>query len=156
MTDDLERAVAALPVAARARLQAFAAEFERVGATQYAIFATVPADPGAHEEAVDAAVASLGSDARRQSARAAAEEFVTWATVGYSGRLSLPDTLLLFQSLPDRPGDRVRFRRAVEDAILGIVAWDDLTDDELAELLGPFAEMAEAAIGPIEGRRTAG
>lgn len=144
--DDPERNLAGLGPDARRRLEAFGRAFERLGAGEYALFSTAPIDGDRHAAARAAAEASLGPSGRAATA-SAAEAFVAWAAAGYSNRLALPDTFLLFQSLPDRPEDRVRFRAALESAVLGIVAWDALDADDLAELLGPFAEMAARAIG---------
>ncbi len=64
--------------------------------------------------------------------------FVDAATVAYSRRLALPDTLLLFQSLTDRAEDRVRFLGSVERAVAGLILWDELADADRVALLGPW------------------
>jgi hypothetical protein len=53
--------------------------------------------------------------------------------------MSLTDTLMLFQSLPDRPEDRVRFLRSVERAVVAVILWDELSDGDRDALLGPWA-----------------
>ena len=146
-----DRDLAALPDRTRRRLDRFAAEFERLGAGEYALFATSAVDDPEPGAAGETALEALGSDSRRRAARAAADTFVDWAAQGYSRRLALPDTILLYQALPDRPEDRLRFAAALRAAIIGLVAWDELSDDELGPLLGGFAEMAaRAAATPSE------
>jgi hypothetical protein len=57
--------------------------------------------------------------------------------------MSLTDTFLLFQSLPDRAEDRVRFLATVERAVVGLILWDELGEDDLAALLGPWSAVVE-------------
>jgi len=147
--DPADRDMAALPDRTRRRLDRFAAEFERLGAGEYALFATSEIADPTRAAAVETALEALGSEARRRAARTAAETFVDWAARGYSRRLALPDTILLYQALPDRPEDRLRFAAALRAAIIGLVAWDELTDDELGPLLGGFAEMASRATAEV-------
>jgi len=143
----LEPHLAALPGAARARLERFAAAFERLGAGQYALFATATEDEPRIDAAFEAALESLGSPARRAAARAAAAALVDWVVQGYTSRLTLPDTILLFQSLPDRPEDRIRLARSVQAAVIGLIAWETAPGEDIGVLVGPFAEMAERAAG---------
>ncbi|MEW5989878.1 MAG: hypothetical protein AB1736_00855 [Chloroflexota bacterium] len=151
MTADLDRHLAALPDPARNRLERFAAEFERLGAGQYVLFATVAEDDARTDRAFEAARVSRGSPARRAAARAAAAAFVDWVVQGYTSRLSLPDTILLFQSLPDRPQDRIRLARSVQAAVIGLVAWETAAGEDVGVLVGPFLEMAERAAGEVPG-----
>lgn len=136
---------AELPAGAGDRLDRFAAAFERLDSSRYVLFATRPEDEARVQAAVERADEALGSDARRDAAWAAVREFVDWAAAAYSRRLPLSDTLLLYQAAPDRAEDRVAFARNLEAALLGLVCWDLVADDDLATLVGPFAEMAEAA-----------
>ncbi|TAK03015.1 MAG: hypothetical protein EPO36_00260 [Chloroflexota bacterium] len=149
MTDELELDLDALPAAARDRLGRFAAEFERLSANDYALFATRGEDEAAVDEAFRAALEALGGASRQAAARAAAATFVEWAVQGYARRLTLPDTLLLYQSLPDRPEDRIRLARAIQAAVMGIIAWDELEAGSIAVLVGPFLDMAERATGEV-------
>lgn len=151
MTDALDRHLAALPEAARARLEHFAAEFERLGAGQYVLFATAAEDDARIDAAFEAALESLGSPTRRAAARAAAAAFVDWVVQGYTSRLTLPDTILLFQSLPDRPADRIRLARSVQAAVIGLVAWESAAGEDVGVLVGPFFDMAERAAGEVPG-----
>ena len=124
----------------RERLQRFAAAFERLDASSYAMFADTP-DQAAVDRAQLDAIARLGSGSRRDAVRAAVRVFVDEATVAYARRFSLPDTVLLFQSLPDRAEDRVRFLASVERAIVGLILWDELEPDDLAALIGPWGAV---------------
>lgn len=151
MTGEIEPHLAALPAAARARLERFAAEFERLGAGQYALFATADEGGARINAAFAAALESLGSPARQAAARAAAASFVDWVVQGYTSRLTLPDTLLLFQSLPDRPEDRIRLARSVQAAVIGLVAWETAAGEDVGILVGPFLDMAERAAGEAPG-----
>ena len=120
----------------RERLRRFALAFERLDASGYAMFADIP-DRAAVDHAQLEAIALLSSG-RRDAVRAAVKVFVDEATVAYARRFSLPDTVLLFQSLPDRAEDRVRFLASVERAIVGLILWDELEPDDLAALIGPW------------------
>ena len=135
---DVMDALAALRPDERARLQHFARAFELVDASSYSTLAEYPDQP-AVDRAQAAALERVGAGARRDAIRAAVRAFVDEATVAYSRRTSLPDTVLLFQSLPDRAEDRVRFLASVERAVVGIILWDELAPDDLAALLGPWS-----------------
>jgi len=147
VTDDLELDLDALPARTRERLGRFAIEFERLSANDYALFATRAEDEPGVDLAFAAALESLGGQSRQDAARAAAAAFVEWAVEGYARRLTLPDTILLYQSLPDRPEDRIRLARAIQAAVIGVIAWDDLAAESVGALVGPFLDMAERATG---------
>jgi hypothetical protein len=55
--------------------------------------------------------------------------------------MSLTDTLLLFQSLPDRAEDRTRFLQSVERTVVALILWDELDDEDRAALVGPWADL---------------
>ena len=142
---DVMDALAALRPDERARLERFARAFEHVDASSYSTFAEYP-DQGHIDRAQAAALERVGSGGRRDAIRAAVKAFIDEATIAYSRRTSLPDTVLLFQSLPDRADDRVRFLASVERAVVGMILWDELEPDDLAALLGPWS----GAIDPGE------
>lgn len=121
----------------RERLQRFAGAFERLDAGSYAMFADIP-DQAAVDRAQESALERVGTGARRDAVRAAVRVFMDEGTVAYARRFSLPDTVLLFQSLPDRAEDRVRFLASVERAVVGLILWDELEPDDLAALIGPW------------------
>jgi hypothetical protein len=126
----------------RKRLEHFATAYERLDASQYAQFANA-VESDAVDRAQTRALGLVGSGPRRVAVRAAVRAFVEEATQAYSRRMSLPDTFLLFQSLPDRAEDRVRFLGSVERAVVGLILWDDLDDDDRVALVGPWLTVAE-------------
>jgi hypothetical protein len=129
-----------LTPAERARLDRFARLFERVDASEYPQLTELAVSDDVLA-AQDRAVELLGSGARRDAVREAIAIFVDEGTQAYSRRMSLPDTFLLFQSLPDRAEDRVRFLNSVERVVVALILWDDLEDDDRAVLLGPWADL---------------
>ena len=134
--------------AAAARLDRFAAEFERLDAGAYATFATLVDDDDPDvRRAFAAADAVIGSGPRRAAVAEAVASFRDFAARAYSSRLVQTDTVFLFQSLADRPGDRVRFAASLERAVIALSAWEELDADDRATLLGPWAMMAERAVG---------
>lgn len=130
-----------LPAVTRQRLQRFADAFERVGAGQYVLLAAEPLDSTATGRATATAVDAIRRGGLDEAAEAALAPFRDWIARAYSERLTATDTLLLFQSLPDRADDRVRLIAGLERVVLALIAWDDLDADDRAELLGPWAEL---------------
>jgi hypothetical protein len=124
--------------AERDRLEAFAAVFDRLDARTYSTF-TETVESGDVTAAKERALALVGTGQRRDAVRAAVAAFVDSATIAYSRRLSLPDTFLLFNSLPDRAEDRVRFLGSVERAVVALILWDQLEDEDRVALLGAWA-----------------
>ncbi|MCI0346048.1 MAG: hypothetical protein L0221_11495 [Chloroflexi bacterium] len=153
MSATLEDALDRLPRPARERLARFAAEFEMLDAREYTLFGTVPEDIEALERAMAAADAALGLGSRREAVRAAVSAFVDAASIGYSNRLALPDTLLLFQSLADRAEDRVRLIASLERAVVALALWDELDSADLGALIGPWAEVTERALPQDDAER---
>jgi hypothetical protein len=139
---DSHEALAGLRPPERARLEAFARAFDRVDASQY-LSLTEAAPKDTVLDAQDRALALIGEGPRRGAFRAAVEAFVDAATRAYSRRMSLTDTLLLFQSLPDRAEDRSRFLATVERAVVGLILWDELEPDDLGALIGPWGDFVE-------------
>ena len=143
---DRPAALAGLRPAEQKRLEGFALAFDRLDASSYPLFSeqTVSDDVFAAQEH---ALELLGSGARKSAVRAAIDAFVDAGTRAYSGRMSLTDTFLLYQSLPDRAEDRVKFLTTVERAVVGLILWDELEGDDRAALLGPwgaFLDLGEA------------
>lgn len=136
-----------LPAGARARLERFAAAFERLNAGEYVLFATTVEGDARVRDAQAAADGAIGDGARRAAVAEAVDAFRDWAARAYSSRLVQTDTVFLYQSLPDRPDDRVRFSAALERAIVALVLWDELEPEARDALLGPWSAMAEQAAG---------
>jgi hypothetical protein len=126
----------------RARLERFAAAFDRIDAGTYMQLADVVLDHEV-EAAQRAAVERLGNGRRRAAVRAAVERFIDAATIAYARRTTLTDTFLMNQSLPDRAEDRVRFLSTVERAVVALVLWDELDDAHLTALIGRWAPYVE-------------
>jgi hypothetical protein len=131
--------------AERDRLEAFAAVFDRLDAGHYSTF-TETVESGDVQAAKKRAIARVGTGPMRRTVRAAVGAFVDAATVAYSRRMALPDTFLLFQSLPDRAEDRVRFLGSVERAVVALILWDELEDEDRVALLGPWGPSVIPAI----------
>lgn len=127
----------------RDRLERFAAAFERLSASEYVMFA-VDTDTAA-QRAVDAAGAILQDEARRAAVRSAIGAFRAAAEQAYDRRLNVPDAFMLYQVLPGRPEDRVRFFASLERAVVGLIVWDALDEEHLGALLGPWAETLDHA-----------
>jgi hypothetical protein len=144
MSFDLE-ALDGLGQAERDRLEAFAAVFDRLDARSYSTF-TETIESGEVGPARERALALVGSGQRRDAVRAAVAAFVDAAIVAYARRLSLPDTFLLFQSLPDRAEDRVRFLASVERAVVALILWEELEDEDRVALLGAWGPSVIPAI----------
>lgn len=139
--------LAGLQPVERARLARFATVFERLDASRYATL-TEGFDTAEVEAAKATALDRIGGSSRRRNAvRAAVRAFTDAATVAYADRMSLPDTLLLFQSLPDRAQDRLRFLGSVERVVVGLILWDELPEDDRDVLIGPWAALVEPIVG---------
>ncbi len=140
---DRDDALTGLRPRERGRLEAFAQAFDRVDASQYLSLTDVaPSD--AVLDAQGRALELIGNGPRREAVRSAVEMFVDAGSQAYSRRMSLTDTLLLFQSLPDRAEDRSRFLSTVERAIVGLILWDELEPDDLGALIGPWGGFVES------------
>ena len=138
MTRELTDDLAGLRPEERKRLERFAQVFDRLDARDYSTFAPT-LEPDGVGAAREHAIERLSSPERRRALRRAIDRFVDAAARGYSRRLTLTDTFLLNQSLPDRAEDRVRFARSVERAVVALVLWDELDDPDRTALLGPWA-----------------
>jgi len=123
----------------RERLERFARAFDDLDASSYVTLADVGAPEA--ERAQRDALALLGTGSRRAAVRAAVEAFVNQVSVNYSRRMSLTDTLMLYQSLPDRAEDRVRFLRGVERAVVAVILGPELSEEDRLALLGPWLNV---------------
>jgi hypothetical protein len=143
---DRPAALAGLRPAEQRRLEGFARAFDRLDASSYPMFSEqiVTDDVFAAQER---ALELIGSGARKSAIRAAIDAFVDAGTRAYSGRMSLTDTFLLYQSLPDRAEDRVKFLTTVERAVVGLILWDELDADDRAALLGPWGAFLDLGEG---------
>lgn len=143
MPDDRTEALAGLTTEERARLERFADAFEQIDASSYPTFTEV-AETDDIRDAQQRALELMGTGPRREAIRTAVAAFVDEGARAYSRRMTLTDTFLLFQSLPDRAEDRVRFLATVERAVVAMVLWDELDGDDRAALLGPWGTIVES------------
>lgn len=139
---DQATALAGLRPQERKRLEGFALAFDRLDASSYPLFSEQVVSDDVFV-AQEHALELLGSGARKSAVRAAIDAFVDAGTRAYSGRMSLTDTFLLYQSLPDRAEDRVKFLTTVERAVVGLILWDELDGDDRAALLGPWGAFLD-------------
>ncbi|HEX3264389.1 MAG TPA: hypothetical protein VHR16_01865 [Candidatus Limnocylindrales bacterium] len=139
---DRAAALERLRPAERQRLDRFARAFDRIDASAYTQLVDVTDDPGVRA-AEQAALEVIGAGVRRDAVRAAVGAFVDASSVAYSRRTSLTDTFLLNQSLPDRAEDRARLAASVERAVVGLILWDELSDEHLGALIGRWAPFVE-------------
>ena len=126
----------------RKRLDRFAHAFERLDASSYPLF-TEAYITDEVRAAQGRALERIGGGARRDAVRAAVDAFVDHGTLAYSRRMALTDTFLMYQSLPDRAEDRVRFLATVERAVVALILWAELDEDDRAALLGPWSAFVE-------------
>ena len=143
------RQLAGLRPDERQRLERFADAFEHIDASQYVTFADVPSLEDV-ELAEAEATQLLGDRARHDAVKAAVGAFVDEATQAYSRRPTLTDTLLMFQSLPDRAEDRVRFLASVERAVVALILWDELSEGSRVALLGLWGGVADRIVSGEE------
>lgn len=141
--------LAALRPTERSRLERFATVFDRLDASQYATLTRSSEPPGV-EAAQARAQELVGSNGRRRDAvRGAIQVFTDAATVAYARRMPLPDTMLLYNSLPDRAEDRMRFLQSVERAVVALILWDDLDDEDRVALVGTWVDFVEPLVAEV-------
>jgi hypothetical protein len=145
VTADADSLVGLAPIE-RTRLERFAALFDRLDASQYSTLTEGSDSPDVESAKVRAQALVGNRGLRRDAVRSAIAAFTDAAIRAYAGRMSLPDTLLLFQSLPDRTEDRTRFLQSVERAVVALILWDELDDDDRAALVGPWASLVDPLV----------
>ncbi len=136
-----------LPQGTRDRIERFAASFERLNAGEYVLYATSVEGDERVQDAMTAADAVIGGGPRRAAVAEVVDAFRDWAARAYSSRLVQTDTVFLFQSLPDRPDDRVRLSASLERVVVALILWDELEPEAREALLGPWSAMAAQAAG---------
>lgn len=132
-----------------ARLEAFAERFDEVDPLVYQTFGAGAVEDAELEPARAAALQAIGSgSARREAVRAAIKRFVDRADWGIADRHEYPGILTGGRYGSPRPEDRAAVLRTLERAVVAVIVWDSLTDDERITLLGPWEQIASAAIEP--------
>ena len=145
MTDDY----AGLSSRERQRLERFAAEFEDIDPADYEQFAGTASSPDDVSAAQDAVNRVIGSGSRRAAIKHAVQAFTEAADLQVSRRFRAVDLLFGSRSFPSRPEDRTRLLASIERAVAAVIVWDELTDDERAALVGPWAQVVGRALGPV-------
>lgn len=140
-----------LSPAARARLERFAAAFDRLDAREYILYADATADEERVHDALEEARRIAGEGPRKAAIADAIGSARDAAARGYSRRWNLADTFLLYQTVPDNADDRARFLASLERAVVALALWDELPPDDLDVLLGPWADLAARAAGESDG-----
>ena len=130
----------------RRRLEAFATLFDRLDAGAYVTFAEAYETEDV-ADAKDRASELLSSGSRRDAAKAAIDAFVDEATVAYARRMPLTDTFLMYNALPDRADDRVRFLQSVERVVVALILWDELPDEDRDALVGAWGRVVYPLLG---------
>lgn len=136
----------ALRRAERDRLEAFAAAFEDVDPLDYDRFASSTPDDAELESARSSAMAAIATEARRKAVKVAVASFRTTAESALARRLPAPQMLFAGFGQAPRAQDRVRFLQGLERAVVAVIVWDELTDDERDLLAGPWAALLRAAL----------
>src|SRR3990172_7455815 len=120
-----------LPIAARDRLARFARAFERIDASQYALFAARPLDSAAHERARESAEFLIAGGSRRDAIRAVVDEFREWV-VGAFGRFELQAITGIGPRF-GTPRDIQDGLAALESAVIALILWDQLEPSDRDE-----------------------
>ena len=129
------------------RLERFATAFEAVDPLVYETYGVVPVDDDVLEQARQAAMRAIGSgSARREAAKAAVKRFVDAADRAIADRREYPSMIFAGKFSSPRAVDRAGVLQSLERAVVGIIVWDDLTQDERDILLGPWTNLAESAL----------
>lgn len=149
MTSGARDPIDALPRAALDRLDRFAAAFHLLDSGLYPAFAAASHDPDERIVALDRVQALIGDGPRRAEILGALGEFREFAVRSATEALGGANAVLLTRVNSSSPEERLRFLASLELAVVAVLLWDEIEPDEREELLGPWAEMAIAA---VEGR----
>ena len=90
--------------------------------------------------------ALIGDGPRRAGILAALAEFRDFAVRSATAALGGANAVLLTRTNPSSPEERVRFLASLELAVVVVLLWDEIEEDERHDLLGPWAEMAILAV----------
>lgn len=128
----------------RARLEAFAARFADVDPADYALFAGGTPLAESVREARAAAEAAAGTGTRRRALGRAMQAFGEEARVALGRRFGI-ETIYLGRTSGLRSDEIERFFSGLERAVVAVVLWDDLSEDERQALAGAWIQQVEAA-----------
>jgi hypothetical protein len=140
---------AGLTPAERARLERFATAFEDLDPNDYAVYVgNSPGDDGI-EAARELAGKVLGSGARRAAANAATKAFIEAGEQAIARRWRVSDLFLGSRGLGGSAEERAQFLTSLERAVVAVILWDDLSDEERETVAGPWARFAEQALAGV-------
>jgi hypothetical protein len=132
-----------LPADDRRRLARFVERLERTSVEMMLTLAARPLDAGAHAASIDradqAARDCLRTDAVAQ-VRADADE---WVLRLYNSSTTQPGWYEANWGRPGTAGDRANLAASMGDALIALVVWDRLDEEDRDELLGPFATLLD-------------
>jgi hypothetical protein len=139
----------ALPQAALDRLDRFADAFHLLDSGLYPAFTAASHDADERLVALDRIQDLIGAGSRRAGILAALAEFRAFAVRSATAALGGANAVLLTRTNPSSPEERVRFLASLELAVVVVLLWDEIEENERNDLLGPWTEMAVAAVeGP--------
>jgi len=136
-----------LTAAERGRLERFATAFEDLDPNDYAMFVGTSAGDDGIEVARETAGRVLGSGSRRAAANAATQAFIEAGELAIARRWRISDLFLGSRGLGGSAEERARFLTSLERAVVAVILWDDLTDEERETVAGPWARFVEQALG---------
>jgi len=140
---------AGLTAAERERLERFAAAFEDLDPNDYAVAIGNSPDDVGIEVARELAGRVLGSGARRAAANAAARAFIDAGEQAIARRWRVSDLFLGSRGLGGSPEERAQFLTSLERAVVAVILWDELTDEERQTVAGPWARFIEQAFAAV-------
>ena len=141
----------ALRRAERDRLEAFAAAFEDVDPLDYERFAGSTAGDDEIEAARVSAMAAIATQSRRQAVERVVASFRTASERALAQRMPAPQMLFAGFGRAPRAEDRARFQETLERAVVAVIVWDELTDEEREVLTGPWTALLHAALDARHG-----
>jgi hypothetical protein len=137
---------AGLTAPERGRLERFATAFEDLDPNDYAVFVGTAAEDGI-EAARALASRMLGSGSRRAAATAASRAFIDAGEQAIAQRWQISDLIMGSRGIAGSAEERARFLTSLERAVVAVILWDDLTDEERQTVAGPWARFVEEALG---------
>ena len=140
--DPLDR----LSAGSRARLDRFATAFQLLDSDLYTAFAASSHDADERRSALERVQELIGQGPRREGVLAALVEFREFAVRSATEAISGSNAALFTRTNVATAEDRVRFLASLELAGVVVLLWDEIDEDERHDLLGPWAEMAIAAV----------
>ncbi len=130
-------------LAARKRLQRFAARLERAPIDEIRMLGARPLEPESHDLARADAEAAARAAGLGDLVAEAQDAMTTWLSRWLGDQYSEPSLYgLPWQRDSLGPEDRARVVVSLRDATLALVAADLVREETFDELLGPFAELA--------------